>query len=256
MSAIQNLAQRRPYVFAVGLFIVETAVALPFVVAFRVFGLDLVPLRLIIPVAQSAFMIWVIWTLGWFARAGFTRTVKDIHVYWYPVLVAFVPVLLYGTIRIDAGPLLFYAAALLFTGVSEEALARGVILPALMPRGKWLALFLAATLFGVGHFTNLFFEDFSLLEMTETLAATFGFAVLYGAVFLRTGNIWPLIVLHALDDYLILTSGTAGPFTVQRMPELGGIALALVSTAYGVFIARKAEWGEVDAPAAVGDGSP
>lgn len=250
MSAIKNLATERPYLFVVGLFIAQTLLAIPFVGAFKVLGLDLDALRLIMPIVISVFMIWVIWYLGWFARAGFTRTVRDVHVYWYPVLLAFAPTLFAGTIEISPGWIVYYSAALIFTGISEEALARGIALPALLPRGKWVALFFAAGLFSVGHITNLFFEDFGPLEMTEKLLSTFGFAVLYGAVFIRTGNIWPLIVLHSLHDYMFLTSGTAGPFTVEALPLEISIGLALVNIAYGVFIVRKIEWRVDDSPSA------
>lgn len=252
MSVIKNMVIARPYLFVVILFIVETLSAFPFVVVFKLLDLDIVPLRLIIPTAQSALMIWVIWHLGWFARAGFTRTVRDLHVYWYPVLLAFVPVLLAGSIEISPGWIVFYSTALIFTGISEEAFARGIALPALLPRGKWVALFFAAGLFSVGHLTNLLFEDFGLLETSEKLLSTFGFAVLYGAVFIRTGNIWPLIFLHAIHDYMFLTSGTAGPFAVEALSIEISIGLALVNIAYGIFIVRKAQWADDDVRYTVG----
>lgn len=241
MTKTGRIAENHPYLFVIGIFVAESLVALPFVVIFKILELDLEPLRLIIPIAQSAFMIWVVWLLGWFSRAGFTGDVKDVHLYWYPLLIAFVPVLAYGTIEIPAGSLAFYATALIFTGISEETLARGIILPALLPRGKWLALFLAAILFSVGHFTNLFFEDFGMLEMTEKLLVTFGFAVLYGAMFIRTKSIWPLILLHTVHDYSLLTSGTAGPFTVEPLNVTLSIGMALINVAYGVYILMNAE---------------
>jgi membrane protease YdiL (CAAX protease family) len=219
-----------------GLFLAETVLAFPLVVAFNLLNLDLELLRLLIPVAQSAFMIWVVWLLGWFERAGFVRDVRNAHLYWYPVLLAIVPALKYGTIEVPPGPLAFYTAALLFTGISEETLARGVILPALLPRGKWTAVLSAAALFSIGHLTNLLFEDFGVLEMAEVLMATFGFAVLYAALFIRTANIWPLIVLHTLHDYFFVTSGTAGPFVVEPLGAALGISLAILNVAYGVFI--------------------
>lgn len=94
---------------------------------------------------------------------------------------------------------------------------------------------------GSRPFTNLFFEDFGVLEMADKLLATFAFAVLCGAVFIRIRNIWPLIVLHAIHDYSFLTSGTAGPFTVEPMAISLGIVLASLSLAYGVFIVRNVE---------------
>jgi len=240
MPSLQEIAQRRPYLFAVVVFAAETAVAVPFVVLFRVLGLDVEPLRLVIPVAQSAFMIWVVRALGWFRKAGFTREVRALHLYWYPLVLAFVPVLLYGTIELSAGPLAFYSAALLFTGISEETLARGVMLPALLPRGTWPAVLFAAGFFGVSHLSNLFFASPSALEMVEIVVDNFGFAILYGAIFVRTGNIWPLIALHTIHDYLLLTSGTAGPFAVQALPSSLVLGLTGLNVAYGVLILARA----------------
>lgn len=236
MTRLGKFAEDRPILFVLGLFVAENAVAFPFVVVFNLLGLDRELLRLIIPITQSAFMLWVVWLLAWSERAGFLRDVRNVHLYWYPILLSIVPVLVYGTIEVPAGPLVFYAVALLFTGISEETLARGVILPALLPRGKWMAVFFAAALFSVGHLTNLFFEDFGVLEMVEVLLSTFSFAVLYGALFIRTQNIWPLIVLHMLHDYFFLTSGTAGPFVVEPMSATLSIALAILNVAYGIFL--------------------
>jgi len=234
------MADERPYHFVVGLFIAETLLAFPFVVVFRALSLDLEPLRLVIPAAQSLFMIWVVWKLGWFARAGFTREVQAVHLYWYPTLLALVPVIVYGTIRIDAGPLAFYAAALLFTGISEETLARGVMIPALMKKGVRVAVLVPAFLFSISHLTNLVFSSPDAMAMAEVLVATFGFAVLYGAVFIRTGNILLLIVLHMLHDYFLVTSGTAGPFVVQPLPPVLAIGLALLNIAVGIFLLARA----------------
>lgn len=242
MSAITSLAERRPIVFVVVLFIVESLLALPFVAAFKLSGLDILSLRLIIPVAQSLLMIWVIWHLGWFAKAGFVRNVRDVHVYWYPALVAFAPVFFYGTVEISAAWVVFYSLALIFTGLSEEALARGIALPALLPRGKWVALIFAGALFSVGHFSNLVFEEFGPLEMGDKLLTTFSFAIMYGALFIRTGNIWPLIVLHAIHDYCYLISGTAGPYLKEPFAIPLHMALSMANIAYGGFIALGAEW--------------
>jgi membrane protease YdiL (CAAX protease family) len=246
MSAIRNLANNRPFVFVVALFVVNLAIALPFVAIFRIGGFDIAPLRLIIPIADSAFSVWVVWYLGWFRRAGFIRQVSDIHLYWYPAALAFVPVFVYGTVQVPPGPILFYTAALLFTGISEETLARGIMLPALSSRGKWVALFAAAAIFSAGHITNLFFESFGLLEWTDKFLATFGFAVLYGAVFLRTGNIWPLIFLHMLHDYSYVTSGSAGPFTVTPFDIRLHLLLSVLNIAYAVLIMQGASLGNLE----------
>jgi membrane protease YdiL (CAAX protease family) len=251
MLALRDLAARRPFLFAIGVFLAETMVAVPFVLVFRLLALDLTALRLIIPVAQSMLVVWVIWALGWARKSGFRREVREIQVYLYPVLVAFAPVLLHGTVEIAPGPLVFYAAAMLFTGLSEEGLARGLLLPALLPFGKWVALLFAAALFSAGHVSNIAFEEFGPLEWADKFLATFGFAILYGAVFLRTGTIWPLIVLHAVHDYSYLTSGTAGPFLTEPIALPVHMGLSLANLAVGLWIAAGADvsrWTEEAAP--------
>lgn len=246
MSTIRSFAEKRPVIFVLALFVVHTTIAFPFVILFKVAGWGIVPLRLIIPIIDSAFMIWLIWYLGWFRRAGFATSARDIHLYWFPVVLAFAPVLLRGTVEIPAISVAFYSAALIFTGFSEEAFARGITLNALRSKGKWFALLFAAGLFSIGHFTNLFFEDFGPAEMSEKLLSTFSFAILYGAIFIRTGNIWPLIVLHTIHDYSFLTSGTAGPFTTEPISMEIRIGLAAVSLAYGFLVASSADWEDAD----------
>ena len=237
---MRHFATKRPYLFSLGIFVITNIVALPFVLAFKVLNYDLETLRLLIPAAQSAVVIGVLHYLGWLRTAGFGGQIRDIHVLWFPLVLAFIPVLLFGTVAISAGNLLFYTLALLFTGISEEGLNRGIILNAVLSKGPWVALLFMALLFSVGHFTNLFFEDFSAFEMAEKLLITFGFAILYGAVYLRIRNIWPLIVLHILHDYAYLTSGTAGPYTAEPFPLEIHLILAILSILYAIFLMRTA----------------
>lgn len=235
---LNQLVEKHPFGFVIGLFLLESGLAIPFVVTFKLLNLDLELLRLVIPIAQSLFVLWVVWALGWFSQSGFVNHLRDMHLYWYPVLLAFVPALIYGSIQISTGPLLFYAAAILFTGISEEILSRGIMLPALIKRGTWTAIFFAAGLFSVAHFSNLAFTDHGIVEITEVLISTFGFAVLYGALFIRTQNIWPLIFLHSLHDYIFVTSGTAGPFVVEPIAPWISIVLAILNIGYGIFIIK------------------
>jgi membrane protease YdiL (CAAX protease family) len=240
-TTMRRLAENRPYLFSIGLFIVQLALPLPVVGLFRLIGLQLEPLRLIIPVVESVFVVGVIWYLGWFRASGFIGRVGNVQVYWYPLLLAFVPALLRGSVEIAAGDLLFYTAALVFTGISEEGFARGLVLRSVLPKGKWIALFFAAALFSVGHFTNLFFEDFGPVEMGAKLLTTFAFATLYGAIYLRTFNIWPLIALHTIHDYIFVTSGTAGPFATEPLPLGISAALDVASIAFGIYVAWRAD---------------
>jgi membrane protease YdiL (CAAX protease family) len=236
MEAIRNFAERHPFWFVVALAILQPIIALPFVVASKVLGTGITPLRLIIPTVQSVFVLWLIWALGWWRTSGLTGPVRNPHLLIYPAMILFVPALLYGSVEISAGWVLFYFLAVLATGVSEEGFARGIALPALLRFGKWSAVLIAAAIFSAGHFTNAVFEEFTVLEWVDKFANTFGFAVLYGALFLRTGSLLPLIFLHTLLDYIYVTSGTAGPFVAEPLDIRVHLGIAALNTAVGVYL--------------------
>ncbi len=236
MELLRRFAKSRPLAFVIALAIAQPLSALPCVAIVRVLEVDLVPLRLIIPAMHSVAFLWLVVALGWRERSGLTREVRCVHLLWYPALVAFAPVLAYGTIAMAPSWIAFYAASLLFTGISEEVFARGITLPVLARYGRWAAVLIAAVVFSAGHVTNAFFEDFGWIEWVDKLAATFGFAVLYGALFLRTGNLWPLIFLHAIHDFSYLTSGTAGPFTTEAMDLRIHMGLSALNAFYGLWL--------------------
>ena len=236
---MKTFIKNHPYISAILLFIVDSLLPIPLVIAFRLLNLDLEPLRLIIPILMSIFAIGVLYYLGWLKIAGFGKKIRDIDVLWFPLVLAFVPVVLFGTVEIAANLVFFYLVALLFTGISEEGFSRGIIINVMIPKGKWVALLFSAVLFGVGHFTNLFFESFTVIQMIEKIWLTISFAILYGALFLRIRNIWPLIIIHMMWDFSFLISGTAGPFTVVPFPTYIHMIIGALSIAYAIYIVRK-----------------
>ncbi|WP_112321965.1 CPBP family intramembrane glutamic endopeptidase [Oceanibium sediminis] len=236
MSRLRAFAGEYPLVFVITLAILQPVLAIPFVAVARVLGLELTPLRLIIPTAQSLFILWFIWAMGWRRMSGLTGTVRNAHLLIYPSMVLFVPALLYGSVEIASGWAVFYFLAVLATGVSEEGFGRGIAVPVLMKYGKWGAVLIAAAIFSAGHLTNAFFEEFSTIEWIDKFGATFGFAVLYGALFLRTGSLLPLIFLHTLVDYIYVTSGTAGPFVAEAIDVRIHLALAVVNLVVGLYL--------------------
>jgi len=241
---IKSFVKNRPYLFTIIIFTIYSLFPAPIVISFKLLNLDMESLRLIIPIANSIFAIAVLYYLGWLKLAGFRKNVQDIHVLWFLLVVVFVPTAMFGTVQIAANAVLFYLLAVFFTGVSEEAFSRGVIINALLQKGKWPALLFAAVLFSIAHFSNLLFENFSFIEMLEKLWLTFSAAILYGALYLRTRNIWPLIVLHTLEDFIFVTSGTAGPFTVTPLPASVHVVIGVLSIGYAIYIARKIDVSE------------
>ncbi|MCY1125742.1 CPBP family intramembrane metalloprotease [Frigidibacter sp. RF13] len=234
MQSIRRLAERHPFWFVVALAVFQPVLAIPFIAIVKLTGSSITPLQLIIPTVQSVVILWFIRVMGWWQTAGLTGQIRNAHLLIYPALVHFVPALLYGTVAISAGWTLFYFLALLATGISEEGFARGVAVPVLLAFGKWAAVLVAAAIFSAGHLTNALFEDFSALQWLDKFATTFGFAVLYGALFLRTGSLLPLIFLHTVEDYIYVTSGTAGPFVAEALDIRIHLLIACSNLAVGL----------------------
>jgi len=236
MDKIRGFAESHPFWFVICLAVFQPLIAMPFVLALKVFGLALVPLQLAIPAAQSVIILWLIVALGWTRRCGLVGPVRNAHLLIYPALAHFLPALIYGTVPIAPGWALFYFLALLATGISEEGFARGVAVPLLASFGKWAAVLIAAAIFSAGHVTNIFIEDFSVLEWVDKFSTTFGFGVLYGALFLRTGSLLPLIFLHTVEDWIYLTSGTAGPFVAVPIDIRIHLMIALANLGVGLYL--------------------
>ena len=103
---------------------------------------------------------------------------------------------------------------LIFTfsiGIFEEILFRGLIQNVLInvfkteKNGEFLGLFITSILFGSMHFINLH-TDLSNLSNTiiQVFAATC-IGSLYGALLLRTRNIYPILFFHGLIDFSSLS---------------------------------------------------
>jgi membrane protease YdiL (CAAX protease family) len=79
----------------------------------------------------------------------------------------------------------------------EETFYRGYLIKALTPGlggRSWAAVFLSAAIFGLMHIVNYWVRGLSMsLVLPATLAG-----VLFGFVYLRTGNLWLCIGLHSL----------------------------------------------------------
>ena len=96
-------------------------------------------------------------------------------------------------------------------GVREECLYRATIQNILAKKyansvkGIWITAIIGAIIFGLTHVSNLFFGMDPLAVLTQVISATF-VGLLFGAIYLRSGSVWALILIHTLTD----TAGLAG----------------------------------------------
>lgn len=127
-------------------------------------------------------------------------------------------------LAVDARPLLH--TLLLFAllpALCEELLYRGVLAPTLAQRiGFWPGLLVSSLLFGLLHF------NLSRLLPTALLGMAAGY------VRLRSGSLWPAMLLHFLYNASLLVAAT-------RLPSMSPLVVtsSVVVTTIAVYFAHK-----------------
>ncbi|MBI1418536.1 MAG: CPBP family intramembrane metalloprotease [Limimaricola sp.] len=144
-------------------------------------------------------VVWLGRDDGW-RRCGFADGLRasDAGLVGLAALIALAP-LAAGVRWPGAADLAVMIVGYALTGFVEEALFRGLLIERLRPRGARFAVVVSAVLFGLLHLVNIAFRG----QVAPILAQMVGvacFGIGYGALRLRIGTIWPLIVLHMLTD--------------------------------------------------------
>ena len=150
------------------------------------------------------FSALVVTVFGGWRKVGFYKPVQlGAMLLAFPPLVA--PIILLfisGIIITDPVQIIMLVIFTAMIGFAEEALCRGVMLDAFMPRGPMQAAVISSLIFGSMHLINLFYgTNLSTALLTVIYAALIGFG--FAAPYIRSGGaIWPLIIVHALYDFL------------------------------------------------------
>ena len=175
--------------------------------------------------------------LRWWRQTGFTKGIrgKDVPVCLFPTLltlfIAFgaLSPFIFGLMKISLDRLVFVAIYACLIGVAEESIFRGIILQTLLPKGVLRALFLSTLLFALLHVGNLF-AGLSWGYILGQVLNAFGGGIAYAVMRVRTGSIWPAVILHSLTDFgaltLITTTGVPQPTLLIGLLA-GGIMCSL-----------------------------
>ena len=131
-----------------------------------------------------------------------------------------------------------------FVGLSEELMFRGILLQALRHRmAIWPAILVTSLLFGAIHSLNVFATGHLLTAVVQSGAALLS-GLLFIAIRLRTGSLWPAIIIHGLWDFGIFTMGAAGgapagPATAPTSFQmLAPVLLVLPTALYALWLLR------------------
>ena len=202
-------------------------------------GLPITVIGIITGMTLSTLAAVAITALGWWHPLGFTQRGD------WRRLVPFALFVLYGLLPLSAGvqaaPGALLAGALmgLLIGFWKIAVL-GMLLYAFMPLGEWRATSSAALLVGTMHLGGLLVGGALVPTLLLSLSYLF-MAFAFGAAWVRTGLIWPLVISNAL---LIMSAAatqvTEAPnLVVSAESILPAVFVSLVLAVYGVLLLRK-----------------
>ena len=108
------------------------------------------------------------------------------------------------------GKLLAFTCVVFFVGVFEEVLCRGIILNTMINQwghtknGIIKSIIFSSLLFGLAHLINLIANPILIIATFSQIVYAFLHGILYASVYVRCRNLWAVIILHAVYDWLAL----------------------------------------------------
>lgn len=139
--------------------------------------------------------------VSWWKTIGL-RKPRKLRELWFFLLPAIAVIAnLSGGITASApGSIAVFFLLAALVGFVEEIYLRGLILHPIALKGPWRAVLITAILFGLLHGLNLL-AGWNLQAVLSQMGFAFGVGFCYAALRLRTGVIWPLMILHFLTDF-------------------------------------------------------
>lgn len=232
MVKLRNLTQRYAIVFAAAL-----TVSVYFISRFFNYFIVLIPdLYVEDVVFNIVFMLWPValtFLFGYgfvFKEKGFGKTFKTgllflcvyLAVLPFTALTAFEKA---GAQWQTWDKILLGVLTLIGIGLREELLFRGIIGNALAlkyaksTKGIWLTVAVASIAFGALHFFNVLAGVSVGAVFVQVLGATVAGAV-FCAIYLRGGNVWVPIIIHAVVDLVGLFEST---FVISAVSDVDQI---------------------------------
>jgi len=168
------------------------------------------------------------------------KPISTLRLAWLPFLYAVAACVLAAA---EPPPAALIGMVLLNTSLvalSEELMFRGVLLHGLMTRLRVLpAVLVSSALFGAVHALNVFITGDLSASLLQALAAALQ-GVGIAAVRVRTGSLWPMVVVHAFYDCgLLLAAGSHPAPATPGAASVFPILFVLPVFVYGLFLLRK-----------------
>ncbi|MDO4200056.1 MAG: CPBP family intramembrane metalloprotease [Clostridia bacterium] len=159
--------------------------------------------------------------------------------------------------------LLFAAQMLIGAGVFEELLFRGIVFNVFdkylghkSPKAIWCTVCFSGIIFGLYHFMN-WVQGQALIPTLLQIVTTTGFGILFGAIYVRSRNLWSLAFIHGVYDIMAFGPGRILNTTVSTATQSSGgesfniiqiipyIVQMVVYTLIAMFLLRKKKMQEI-----------
>lgn len=168
---------------------------------------------------------------------------KSLWLVWPPLLYSLLMLLVawaggWPTFQV----LLIVACNTALVAVSEELMFRSVLLQSLLDQyAIWPSVIISSLLFGGVHTLNgLATGDFSSALWQSAAACLQG--VCYAAIRLRTRSVWPMVIVHGLWDFSLVTSMmTANATGEASILPFAAVLAVLPLCLYGVLLLRSSQ---------------
>ena len=205
------LREKRPYLFITLLLVTlfVTLLFIPWLLSFLNLN-DYLPALVGEIFACSIAVLFLNW-LDWWSDLGYLAPIQgpDLHLLAVPVFVAlpilltFVVLIARNSLQVPWADIFYFALQALLIAFLEETCYRGVILQTLLPKGILLAVSCSALLFTFAH-TLAIFSVLDGFYISTEIIFTLGWGCAFAALWLRTGALWPLIILNCLHNFCSL----------------------------------------------------
>jgi hypothetical protein len=159
---------------------------------------------LLVPIAV------VLWN-GWWREPWFASLLPRRPVLLLPVLVL---ALLWGVQGLSGSVTTLASSALLLAvlGINEEVLSRGTVQRILNPLSPQIRAVSVGALFAFGHLLSGIVFSRPMGDTLLIVVSTYAFGYCYAALRMHVVSVWPLGLLHGLDDFMQINSPAPVPF--------------------------------------------
>ena len=214
MHRLKTYALKRPFLFGflmIFIYAMITAISYPVHYLFPENEVGILYGDAVSKAIAFILFVFVLWGLGWLRPSGLRKI--NLGWSWAMILIVLIYKVL-TTIHAFTGSVILVipntpasVAESVYsfpTALVEEAMYRGVVLLAMIAawgdtkKGIVKAILLSSILFGMLHLLNAIANPFGMVLFQAVIVSLPG--ILYAALFLRTGSLWPAIIIHWLTN--------------------------------------------------------